>query len=240
MTLKSECRVKSAAIAGAVACLALLAAAPAGRAETHYGIISTERSSPKTTARISLVSNVSPGGATFTVFPAASAPISDTVQLDDNLFATSASSSMPEIANLFTGSGALTALVRADYLGAASAAVLEQSSLDGKIALDLPPSDRALGARFAIPIGDLHQGTLLLVGNPFSSPNPITLRYGPLPPESPVPIGAWSVLVIEVTRANTMLHMTVQDPSLFVMAQLAVDTGKTTVMRYLKPASIVE
>ena len=153
-----------------VVCLVHFAAAGMAEASTHVGIISTERSSPHTTAQIN-VASAQQGGAVFSVFPPGSAPISDTVQLDGNLFASSASSSVPEIQNLFTGSDVLTALVRVDFPGAGASAVLEQSSTDGKVVLDLPRIETAAGSRFQVAVGALQHGTLLLVGNPNPAPN---------------------------------------------------------------------
>jgi hypothetical protein len=218
--------------------LALLITAGAAEATTHVGIISTERSSPRTSARLNAAGN-NGGAATFTVFPAGAAPISDTLDLSsDGKFVSSASSSVPEIQNLFTGSGSLTALVRVDILEGGSA-TLEQSSTDGKIVLALPPIDQAASPRFQFPVGDLQQGTVLLIGNPNPSPNSVVVRVGQSAPEPARPIAAFGVLAVEMTVPNTLVVAVAQDPSLLLVAQLAVDTGRTTVMTYL-PSSIVE
>jgi hypothetical protein len=195
--------------------LALLITAGGAEASTHVGIISTERSSPRTSARLNAAGN-NGGAATFTVFPAGAAPISDTLGLSSNgNFVSSTSSSVPEIQNLFTGSGSLTALVRV-----------------------LPPAEEAAGPRFQFPVGDLQQGTVLLIGNPNPAPNAVVVRFGQNPPEPARPIAAFGVLAVEVTLPNILVVAVAQDPSLLLVAQLAVDTGRTTVMTYLPPGIV--
>jgi hypothetical protein len=233
MTRKLEGSVRWPGWLGAVACLAFLAAGTA-QAESHYGIISTARTSPQTMARIN-ASAGEPDAAAFTVFPADQGiPLTGVVQLDVALFASSASSTEPGIQNLFVGAGARTALVKVEMFASRSSAVLEQSSFDGKVALNLPPFQVAAGQRFLVSIGDLQQGTSLLVGNVNQTAVPVDLRYGTNLPEPDVLINAFGVAVFNITQSNTSVVLEAKGP-LPIIVQLAVDTGKTTVMTYLTP-----
>ena len=219
MTRKLEGSVRWPGLLGAVACLAFLAAGTA-QAETHYGIISTKRISPQTMARIN-ASAGEPDAVAFTVFPVDVIPLTDVVQLDVNLFASSASSTEPGIQNLFVGAGAQTALVKVEMFASRSSAVLEQYQV-------------AAGQRFLVSIGDLQQGTSLLVGNVNQTAVPVDLRYGKGLPEPDVLINAFGVAVFNITQSNTSVLLEAKGP-LPIIVQLAVDTGKTTVMTYLTP-----
>src|SRR5262245_54655985 len=219
---------------GAAVTLAVLAAGNA-RAGTHVGIISTVSTSPRTAARIN-VTGIDGGGATFSVFPPdGGATVQDSVPLSPEFFATSASSAVPGIANLFVGAGGQTALVRVEYTQGDAGVVLEQHSPEEKVVLALPALPTVAGVTFWVPIGDLHRGTTLLIGNPTGSPNGIIVRYGQGADQPPVDVQPFQVAVIPVTVANTQLRIRVTDASSTVIAQLAVDTGKTTVMTYLTP-----
>ena len=228
--------IRSGRLGGAAAMLAVLAtSATASAGDRFWGIVSTVRTSPKTMARIN-VSELGAGAAIFTVFPPNNAiPILDVVESID-LFASSASSTKPEISNLFTGIGQSTGLVLVESSGVQSGAVLEQSSWDGKLELSLPPEELAKGMGFVVPIGDLQQGTSLLVGNPHDVPVDVSVRYGNNLPEPIVTIQRVSVAVIDITRSNIGVVLEARS-NLPVIAQLAVDTGKTTVMTYLTPLS---
>jgi hypothetical protein len=236
MTPKSGQPIRSPRLLRSVACLAFLTAGKA-QADIHYGIISTVRTSPKTTARLNL-SAIGSDAALFTAFAADgnSVPVSDTVQMGVTQFASSSSSQVPEIQNLFVGVGNRTGLVRVEAVaGNRTSAMLEQSSLDGKVVLTLPPVDEVSGDTLMVAIGDLQQGTSLLVGNPNGTNNAFQLRYGTNLPGPPVLVPAFGVAVVDVTQANAAVIITAVDPSLPLIAQLAVDTGKTTVMTYLTP-----
>lgn len=219
----------------AVAAVVSLCAASSAQASTHFGIISTESTSPRTAAWLN-VTGMTGGAVTFKVYPAdGGATVEDAVAMGPEFFATSESSTNPGIQNLFVGAGGQSALVRVDYPSGPSAVVLEQHSPEEKVVLGLPSLATAQSPNFWVPIGDLHRGTSLLIGNPNSSPNGIIIRYGQGAEQLPIAISAFGVVVIPVTVANTQLSMRATDPSLPFIAQLAVDTGKTTVMTYLTP-----
>jgi hypothetical protein len=222
----------------ALVLLALLAAGTAA-AGTHFGIISTVSTSPRTAARLNVT--VHPGdasAATFTVFPGGSAAsVQDAVAFSPEFFATSESSAVPGIQNLFTGAAGQTALVRVDVPAASSAVILEQYSPEERVVLALPPLDTIASPTFYVPIGNLHHGTSLLIGNPTGSRNAIIIRYGQGADQPPIVIAEFSVVVIPITVAHTQVAVRAADPSVPFIAQLAVDTGKTTVMTVLSPPS---
>jgi hypothetical protein len=216
---------------GTVACLVLLVAGTA-QASIHYGIILTTHASPQTTAYFTIGSDQE-GAVVFTVFPAGVAPVSDTVMLSEHGFATSADSTNPAIQNLFTGSGATTALVRAVFEQGESGAVLEQSSHDGTVVVAVPPVGAIRGVKFFIPIGDLQHGTSVIVGNPSDQETFIVVRYGNSLPEPPRLLERFSTLTIDVPEPNTLMTILSTDEGGTVIAALVVDTGKTTAMTYL-------
>jgi hypothetical protein len=206
------------------------------QADVHFVVLSTESTSPRVAARLNLT-DIIPTGAAFRVFPADGSLVEDTVPMNPDSFATSASSAEPGIRNLFVGSGGASALVRAEAIDASgrSFVILEQSSSEEKVVLAVPPVSTAAGSSFAVPIGALHRGTTLLVGNPNSTLNGVILRYGQEAEQPPILVNAFGVAVVPITRANTHLRIRVTDASLPAIAQLAVDTGRTTVMTFLLP-----
>jgi hypothetical protein len=224
--------LRSPRLVGALAGLALLAAVTA-EASTHFGIISTVRTTPRTTARINLAMTFR-DAIQFTVFTPDGSPLSDVLPFNAHLFASSADSAMPEIQNLFVGSQGSTGLVVAQATQSVSNATLVQSSVDGNVILDLPPIEEARAIWFFVPIGNLRQGTTLLVGNPNSQPAAYRVRYGESAPEPDAVVPAFGVAVVDVTRSDALLTLEALDATLPLIAQLAVDTGKTTIMTYLK------
>jgi len=223
-------------LAGGALVLGILVSGTAGAEGTYFAIISTARTSPRTMARLNYAS-FPQTAARFTVFPPGGVPISDIVQEDVNLFATSASSSRPEIANLFVGSAASTAIVAVagvdDTLR--DSVTLEQSSADGKVVLEVPPFSRAGGSTFMIPIGDLQNGTSVLVGNPNGTGTAFTLRYGENLPGPPIPVPLFGTAIADVTQANALLVIEAVDSSVPLIVVLAVDTGKTTALSFVAP-----
>ena len=208
------------------------------RADTHFGIISTVSSSPRTAARLNVTAVTTMDAVTFSVFPSdGGATVGDTLSLSPEFFLTSESSADPGIQNLFTGAGGQSALVRAES-SEWTAVVLEQYSPEEKIVLSLPPVQVASGTSFQVPIGRLHRATSLLIGNVTGTRNAIIYRYGQGAEQPPVDLPPFGVVVIPVTQENTQLKVRVADASAGVIAQLAVDTGKTTVMTLLPPVSL--
>ena len=222
-------------LVAAFACLCVATA----RADVHFGIIATVRTTPKTTASINVASD-QPGEAVFTVFPSGGFAISDSVGLNLDGFATSADSADPAIQNLFIGSSASTALVRAVFANGNSTAVLEQSSLEGKSVVVLPPYNAGTGTVFQIPIGDLQRGTSVIIGNVSDFDTAIVVRYGNDPLEPPVPLSKNSTLVIDVTQANTLIRVVSVLADARLIALLTVDTGKTTEMTYVLPQAAAQ
>jgi len=220
---------------GSALVLGILIGGTATAEGTYFAIISTARNSPKTTARLNYAS-AEHNAAQFTVFPPNAVPVFDIIQEDLGLFATSASSSKPEIANLFVGSAASTTIVAvAGVDNFQDVVTLEQSSSDGKVVLDVPPFSQAGGRRFIIPIGDLQNGTSILVGNPNGIGNAFTVRYGENLPGPPVPISIFGTAIADVTQGNTLLVIDAVDVSVPLIVVLAVDTGKTTALTFVTP-----
>lgn len=238
MRSNSRRHVGTGRLLGVAATLAVVAAGTA-QASTHFVIISTESTSPRTAARLNVTANPGggSGGVTFTVFAnnGNGPSISDSVLISPEFFATSESSTDPGIQNLVTGAAGQSTLVRVQTVDSSieSAVVLEQQSPEERVVLNVPALSAAQGVFFRVPIGSLHRGTLLLIGNPTSSPQAILFSYGQGPTQPPVDVAPFGVAVIPVTVANTQMRVRVADASVPVIAQLAVDTGKTTVMTFL-------
>jgi hypothetical protein len=193
----------------------------------HYFILAGVRTTPKTTARIN-VGAAEPSQVIFTLYPPGAAMITDTLNLDANNFVSSASSTKPEVANLFTGSGGQTALVRVETQPAGRAtAVLEQSSSDGKILLCAPAVVAAAGA-FLVPVGQIQRGVDLLIGN-IGDDAAIEVQYGASAAINLGTLARHAVLTHTVTQGNTTLRIVGTGPSVNLLCQLAVDTGKTDV-----------
>src|SRR5262245_12963145 len=206
-----------------------LAIPATGWASTHVVILSAVHTTPKTEARMN-VTGIDGGGVTFSVFPAGGgATIEDSVPLNPEFFATSASAAVAGIQNLFTGSNGATALVRASYTQGSAVVVLEQESNEGHIALGVPPLDKVMGPSFIVPIGDRQRGTTVLIGNPSGSPAAVILRYGQGPEEPPRDLPPFGAIAVDVTTANTQLKIRSSDASVFLIVQLAIDTGRTDV-----------
>ena len=212
------------------AVLASLATAGTALGSTHYVILSAVHTTHNAEACFN-VTGADSGAVMFTVFPAGgAAPIQDAVPLNANFFASSASASVPGIQNLFAGSEGETVLTRVDYPQGGATVVLEQASNQGYVALGIPSVDKAQGATFIVPIGDLHRGTTVLIGNPMGSDNAVILRYGQGFEEAPRAILAHSAIAVEVTQANTQLKIKATDTSLPIIVQLEIEeTNKTTV-----------
>ena len=220
------------------AAIALVAscAPAAAQADVHYAVLSTESTSPRMVARLN-VTDIFHNAVTFTVFSAGGARVEDTLAMNPESFVSSSSSSDPAIQNLFLGAGGQSALVKVEASDSSgrSSVVLEQSSTEDKVVLDVPPVAAAAGSAFAVPIGGLQRGTMLLVGNPHSGLNGVILRYGQAAEEPPITVAEFGVAIVPITQVNTRLRIRLTDPSRPVIAQLAVDTGKTTVMTFLRP-----
>jgi len=76
--------------------------------------------------------------------------------------------------------------------------------------------------------------TVTAGGNPQGSAIGVYVAYGTNLPEPSITVPEFGVVVIDITQGNTMVRL--EPPgALSVVAQLAVDTGKTTVMTYLQP-----
>ena len=214
--------------------LAALLASTSAWASTHWVIISTVRTSPKSTARIN-VSATEPDVVRFTAFNAVGAPVFDEMPLSSSFFVSSASSDMPEIQNFFNVYPDEPGMVQAQATQSHTAVMVEQSSPDGKVILNVPPIDKARGIKFLVPIGELHQGTSLLIGNPNDQATAVAIRYGLNPLQPDISIEPFGVGVIDLVQGNTLVVIEARDASLPVIAQIAVDMGKTTIMHVLDP-----
>jgi hypothetical protein len=196
-------------------------------ADTHFAVISAVRTSPKTTARLNVSSHLE-SDATFRVYPSTGgAAASDTLPVPrETLFVSSSSSTNPAIANLFVGADAQTALVEVQLPGAISGVVLEQDSSDGKIVMAVPPRSVTAGTVFVIPVGDLRRGTSILLGNVSSLDASLTIQVGTSVEQPLDPLRGFQATAIELTRSHTLVIVRSDVP---VIAQLAVDSGKTDV-----------
>lgn len=115
--------------------------------------------------------------------------------------------------------------------------MLEQSSPDGNVVLEVPPVGVARGVVFLVPIRDLQHGTSVLLGNTSDFDTEIVVRYGNNAQQPPHPLRRHDTMVIDVTVPNTLMRIVSTNPDGLCIAQLAVDTGKTTTMTFLTPTS---
>lgn len=198
----------------------------------HYAIITDLINSPKERATLELTSDV-PGAFQFTVYPTGAAPSAQqTVTLNADNFGTTENSA---IANLFTASAGLTALVVAMFNDGVSTALLRQKSGTTKIIYYVPPSEQSMGQQFRVPVGDLGLGAYLLVANPNATDVFVAARFGAGVFQDPVQIPAFGVTKIVIPNPNQEVLLVSKTDGLGVVSLLAIDTGKVDIT-YLTPS----